>query len=121
MPLLRATPAGDHIWWIDILFFIGFLSSFLLEKLANAPAAGGNGTSVANPGDFGPAPGSAAFFPPCFVQTCLLCIGLLWFMLVSALGSCPPRFVLCFGSFSGLFWFLPGRRRVVRVRAARLC
>ena len=23
----------DHVWWIDLMFFIGFLASFLLEKL----------------------------------------------------------------------------------------
>ena len=23
---------GEHVWWVDLQFFVGFLASFLLEK-----------------------------------------------------------------------------------------
>ena len=29
-------PNEEHVWWIDLMFFIGFLTSFLLEKLTSS-------------------------------------------------------------------------------------
>ena len=26
----------DHIWWIDLCFFVGFLGSFIMEKYLRA-------------------------------------------------------------------------------------
>jgi ZIP family zinc transporter len=26
-------PGDDHVWWVDLCFFVGFLMSFLMEKL----------------------------------------------------------------------------------------
>ena len=35
--LLEAHEGGDgHVWWVDSLFFLGFLGSFLLEKAVDA-------------------------------------------------------------------------------------
>jgi hypothetical protein len=31
---------AEHIWWIDLCFFVGFLSSFLLEKLTDDNGSG---------------------------------------------------------------------------------
>jgi len=31
----HSSQAEDHVWWIDLCFFVGFLGSFIMEKYAH--------------------------------------------------------------------------------------